>query len=143
VILLDASGLVALLAGERGASQVADLLREEDVAIVASNLTEALDIMVRVRGERVREVEAKLVPLIETALKVRPVGETEARRAATIRVAHYQRRTSPLSLADCLLLGAAAGTDDGIATSDKLVARAARVEGIPIVALRDSTGRRP
>jgi len=143
VILLDAGALVSFLAGEPAASEVRRILAAGDAAIPAPNLAEAIDVLVRVFGNDLGQVEAALVPLIVTRLPVVPVGEAEARRGAAVRIAHYHRQRSPLSLADCLLLGTAGALGAGVATTDPPVARAARAEGLRVVALPDSTGSRP
>lgn len=72
-----------------------------------------------------------------------PTGSAWARRAAEIRISHHHRQTSPLSLADCLLLGTAAVHGAAIATTDGPVARTARSEDLEVLALKDSNGRRP
>lgn len=135
MILLDASALVALLAGERSAARVDALLRSGEAAIQAVSLAEVLDVTVRVRGHDMDAVQAVLVPLVETALPVVPVGELEARLGAAVRIAHYHRREAPLSLVDCLLIGSALALDAEIATSDVLLAGIARLEGAEVVPL--------
>ena len=47
-----------------------------------------------------------------------------------------------ISLADCFLL-AAVGHGDSVVTADGPVARAARAEGMDVIAVPDSRGRRP
>ena len=143
MILLDATALVAAFLGEPSADEVEALLRGGDAGITSANLTEVIDVLVRVFGNDIETVEAKLVPLLVTALAVIGIGETEARRAAEIRISHYHRRDAPLSLGDCLLLGAACVLGAAVATSDVPVARSARSEGLEIVGLRDSAGKRP
>jgi predicted nucleic acid-binding protein len=143
LILLDATALVAFLSAEPAASEVESLLRGGEAAIAAPNLAEVIDMLVRVRGNDLGPVEATLVPLLATALPTVPVGEFEARAAAAIRLRHYHRQRSPLSLADCLLLGTASVAGSAIATSDEPIARAARVEGVQLIGLKDSNGRRP
>jgi len=62
-------------------------------------------------------------------------------KAARLRIEHYRRRERPLSLADCFLL-AAASPEDRVATADPSVSEVARAEGIELLALPDSSGRR-
>jgi len=59
--------------------QVEGLLRGGDAGITAANLTEVFDVLVRVFGNDLEAVEARLVPLLVTTLPVIPIGE--ARRA--------------------------------------------------------------
>ncbi|MBA3629708.1 MAG: PIN domain-containing protein [Actinobacteria bacterium] len=143
MILLDATALVGTFLGEPSADEVEALLRGGDTAITSANLAEVIDVLVRVFGNDLDAVEARLVPLIATTLPVVGLGEAEARRAAEFRISYYDRRDAPLSLADCLLLGAARVLNAGVATSDAPVASIARSEGLEVVALRDSEGQRP
>lgn len=143
MILLDATALVGAFLGEPSADEVEALLRGGDAAITSANLTEVIDVLVRVFGNDLEAVEASLVPLLVTTLPVIGIGEAEARRAAEIRISYYDRREAPLSLADCLLLGTAWLLDAAVATSDAPVASSARSEGLEVVTLKDSAGQRP
>lgn len=132
MILVDATGLVALLAGEPAAAAVEAILRSGEGAVVSVNLAETIDIMVRVRGVEHATLEDRLVPLLATSLPVVAVSEPEARRGAELRAAHYHHEKAPLSLADCLLIGAALTYDAEIATSDEPVRVVAETVGVPI-----------
>jgi len=85
MILLDATALIAAFLGEPSGEQVEALLRGGDAGIPAANLTEVFDVLVRVFGNDLEAVEARLVPLLVTSLPVMAIGEAEARRAAQIR----------------------------------------------------------
>jgi len=142
VIVLDAYALGALLLDEPAAAEVEAMLRDDEAGISSVNLAEALDVALRIYGlpgDRVREA---LDPLLAASVAVLWPTEREAWRAAEIRSRHYHRRTNPLSLADCLLLATVTHAD-GVATADPGVARVARDEGIHLVPLPDSSGRRP
>lgn len=141
-IVLDAYPLVALLGDELGAEEVAQVLRRDDVAMTAVNLAEALDVLERLHGVAQSELRTLVEPILGERVRVLPVSEGMAWRAASLRATHYQRNEAALSLADCVFL-AAARPGDELATSDRAVARAARVEGIDVVALPDSRGERP
>jgi ribonuclease VapC len=143
LILLDSSALIALLVKEPAADEVESILRGGDAAIASANLAESIDVLVRVYGNELEAVEAVLVPLLATSLPVVAIGEAEARKGARIRITHYHRQTSPLSLADCLLLGTAVVLDAPVATTDGPVSRVARAEGLEVIALLDPSGRRP
>lgn len=143
MILLDATALVAALVGEPAAPEVKRLLEKEQVAIVSVNLAESIDILVRVFGNELSEVESRVVPLLATTLPVLSVGESEARRGAEVRIDRYHRRESPLSLADCILLGTALIREAVIATSDGPLARSGDAEGLEVLRLKDSAGIRP
>ena len=140
--ILDAYALVALLADEPAAQEVDVLLRSVRTAVSSVNLAEAVDIACRVHRVPEEEVREAVAPLLHDLVDVVAPAEADAWRAAQLRVKHYDRRRSPLSLADCFLL-ATATTVDRIATADQPVATAARSEGIAIMALPDTGGRRP
>ena len=135
--------MVAAFVGEPARHEVEALLRGGDTGVTSANLTEVIDVLVRVFGNDLAAVEAKLVPLLATHLSVKTLGEAEARRATEIRITHYHRREKPLSLGDCLLLGTAVVLGAAVATSDIPVARSARSEGLKVIPLRDSAGKRP
>jgi predicted nucleic acid-binding protein len=143
VIFLDAYALVALLADEPAAEEAEKLLRGGDCGAVLVNLAEAVDVSCRVYGLAEAEVRAGLEPLFASgALAAVTPTEPTAWRAARLRVDHYARRTKPVSLADCFLV-ASAGHRDAIATADAPVAEVARAEAVEVIALPDSSGRRP
>ncbi len=119
------------------------LLAAGETAASSVNVAEALDVACRVYGARepiVREAVELLVAaeLLAVSAPDLSVGS----RAARMRIEHYRRRARPLSLADCFLI-ASAGQEDRIATADPAVAYVARAEGLDVVALPDSSGRRP
>jgi len=140
--LLDAYALVALLADEPAADDVESLLRAGDCGIVNFNLAEAIDVTQRVHHLSPDEVRALVEPLLGGVLTLVMPAETHTWRAAEIRVRHYDRRTRPLSLADCFLL-AAATVDDRIATADPPLAQTARDEDVRLIGLPDRAGRTP
>lgn len=141
--LLDAYALIAFLAGERAAEQVSELIRAGDCALTTVQLAETEDVLVRVLGQDRAAVTDALDPLLATEIELVEIGRTEARLGAELRCRHYQKRTSELSLADCLLLGAALPRAAGVATSDPPLAAAARHEGVTVLALPDTRGRLP
>ncbi len=63
--------------------------------------------------------------------------------AGELHARHYDRKTSPLSMADCVALATAAVLGEPLATSDPALAAAARAEGVTIVPLPDTSGRPP
>lgn len=134
MILLDAYGLVAFLAGGPAASTVRGMLREGQVAIVGPNLTEALDVCARRYGLPVDRAMEILEPLLESEIRWVPVDIAVATRAASLRAAHYHRERRPISLGDALLL-AAAGRDGTVATADPDVLAVARDEELTVIEL--------
>jgi predicted nucleic acid-binding protein len=144
VTVLDAQAVVAFLRGEPAAAEVAALLRATDAppVISAVNEAEVLDVMVRIIGRTVDEVEQRLDWLRAGGLEVIPVDEPLARSAGYLRAVHYDRMQRPISLADCIALATALDRGDRLATSDGPLADVARREGCGVVALPDTGGSR-
>ena len=132
--LLDANALVAVILGEPAMEQVLGLLREGNAAMPASNIVEVHDISTRREGLSPGRVAEIVEPLFEGVVEPIVVDVGLARRAAEIRFRHYHRATCALSLADVILL-AAAGSADRIATSDSAVLAVAAELGIETVEL--------
>lgn len=141
---LDAYALVALVGDEPAAQEVQGLLREGETRVVIVNLAEAVDISQRVHSLSAEEVRRALEPLLLTGVLSAAISdEPRAWLAAELRIKHFDKKTSSLSMADCFLL-AHALTDGGpIVTSDPPMAAAARAEGLEVVGLPDSSGKRP
>ena len=142
MILLDASALLAHLRAEPAGPEVEELIRGGGTAMSVANLAEVIDKVLRETGIEAADLDSLLSTLVGELVSVRPLDERTARRAGRLRARHYHRRSSPVSLADCILL-ATAGADDSIATSDGVLLRAAASEQISTVSLPDSSGRRP
>ncbi len=127
--------------GEPAADEVERLLDDGDAGIASINLAEAIDVAMRVHGVPESRVSTELAELTQSSLVVVDCDHARAVRAGELRARHYKSRTRAISIADCVLL-ASAGSDDTIATADGSVLEVARAEGIDVVALVDSTGRR-
>jgi PIN domain nuclease of toxin-antitoxin system len=144
VTLLDAYALVALIADEPAAEEVEAILREGEARVVVVNLAEAVDVAQRAHGFAQSDVRGVLEPLLlANTLASAVSGEAEAWLAAELRGRHYSRKDRALSLADCLLLAHAVTDEAAIATADPPLATAARSEGVAVLALPDSSGKRP
>jgi PIN domain nuclease of toxin-antitoxin system len=130
-VLLDAFGIVALVANEPAADEVEAMLRRGDAAITAVNLAEALDVLQRVQRVPRERIDALTIPLVQETMAVVPVDEQLARDAAEVRARRYHRTRAPLSLADCVLI-AAAKSADALATADLPLQDAAREEGVQV-----------
>ena len=142
-VILDAFALIAALAGEVAAPEVEAELRSGGVAITAVNLAEVIDQLLRPAQRPRDEVEAALASLTAGGMRVLPVDEAMGRIAGEIRAAYYNRSTSPISMADCVALGACKSSRTSLATADGPLAGVARREGITVLALPNSTGIRP
>ncbi len=137
--LLDANALVAVILGQSAMGLVRGLLREGNAAMAAPNVVEVYDIASRREGLPAGRVAEFVEPLFEGTIEQVSVDASLARRAAEIRIEHYHRKTRPLSLADVVLL-AAAGPADRIATSDSDVLAIAAKLGIETIELPPSSG---
>ncbi len=127
--LLDAYALIAFVVGGPAQDKVKAILREGRTAVATANLVEVFDVAERVHGMPVSRASEAIEDLFATSLSVVPLDEHLARRAGELRVEHYHRSRSPLSLADVILI-ASAGTGDRIATADPDVLSTA--EGLEI-----------
>jgi len=132
--LLDANALVAVILGEPAMEPVRSLLREGNAAMTAPNIVEVYDIATRREGLSIGRVAEVVEPLFERTIEQVAVDVRLARRAAEIRSEHYHRTTCALSLADVILL-AAVGSADRIATSDSAVLAVATELGVETVEL--------
>lgn len=142
--VLDASALITALADEPGRPQVEAILRRRPPpSISAVNLAEAIEKLVRAGGLDEEAVRDRIDWLIAGGLEVEPVWLFVARSAASIRARHYHRAAAPISHADAVCLATALALQTDLATTDPHLARLARAVGVEVIALPDSTGRRP
>lgn len=141
--ILDAYAVIAALAGEPAASEVAAELRKGGTGLTAVNLAEVIDQLVRPARRSRQDVEASLASLAAGGMRVVPVDEAIGTLAGGIRASHYQRRTAAISLADCIALAASSVLGAGLATADPALAGVARRLRVKVLALPDSGGKRP
>lgn len=142
--VLDAQAIVAGLTGEPAMEDVASLLRDRDSVPMVSAVTlgEVMDVLVRVRQQRVERCDELLGLLAAGGLEVVPVDEDTGRLAGLLRARHWDRDRRPVSLADCVALATAMLRQEPLATADAALVGAARAEGHPVIVLSDSQGRR-
>lgn len=140
--VVDSQGIVALFAGEPAAAEVEAILRGRDgiASISTITISEAMDVGVRVGGERVEAMSDRISALIAGGVEVVPVDEAVGRLAGVLRSRHWDPKRRPVSMADCIVLATAMTVGEPIATSDRPLIAAARAEGHPVVALLDSQG---
>lgn len=143
--ILDAYAVVATIAGEAAAEEVDDLRtgQPSGVSVSPANVAEVVDRLVRVHGLRLEDIWDRLDSMRQGGLEVVPVDEAIGRRAGELRAIHYHPERSAVSLADCLALASAEIVSEPLATPDPALAAMARVEGVEVVALPNSQGRRP
>ena len=84
-----------------------------------------------------------LVLLESGGLHIAAVDADIGITAGELHARHYDRKTSPLSMADCVALATSLSLAQPLATSDPALAAAARLEGAAVIALPDARGRRP
>lgn len=139
--ILDASAVVAFLRDEPARKQVEALLRQRPApAISAVNVAEVVDVLARVGGNSEQAVNDAIDLLIVGGLEVEPFWLPHGRLAASIRVAHYHRRRSSISLGDAACVATAMSLRASVASTDRALLRAAADNGLAVVEL--PSGRR-
>lgn len=139
--VLDAYAVIAALIGERARAEVEPLLRKGMVC--APNVAEVVDVCVRVYANDEATVRERMGWLVSGGLEVAPLDAGLALAAGVLRARHYRRRHCEISEGDCFALALASQREVPLATSDPDLATVARTEGVEVVALPDSRGRRP
>jgi predicted nucleic acid-binding protein len=140
-VVFDAQPVIAFLTGEPAADEVAALIAGERAQMSVANAGEVLDVLIRVRLLDAEEARIGLDMLLDEAVEALPVTRPIALRAAELRAGSYRRRRIEVSFADCVAI-ATAEPDGRLATSDRVLAKVARGEGVEIISLPDSKGRR-
>ena len=142
--VLDAYAVLAYLLDTEAADEVRPLLDEGDPATISAlNLAEVVDRLIRLTGVAPDEVISGLEPLLDTALSVMPATAHIGMDAGILRARRYRKGNAEVSMADCVACVTAASCGLPLATADPGLAAMARAEGVQVVALPDSTGRRP
>lgn len=139
--ILDAYALIAALVGERARVEVEPLLSHG--VVCAANLAEVLDVCLRVHANAEPVVRERTGWLLSGGLEVAALDAAVALDAGALRAKHYRRRHCEVSQGDCLALALARHRGLALATADPELAAAARSEGVAVVGLPDSNGRRP
>ena len=99
--------------------------------------------MARVYGRSHAETMDALILLESGGLQIAVIDAYIGTSAGELHARHYDRKTSPLSMADCFGLATAAALGEPLATSDPPLAAAAHAEGVTVIGLPDANGRRP
>ena len=140
-VVLDAYAMVATLVGEPAGKTVVPYLPEASIS--AGNLSEVMDVCVRVHGNPEGSVIEKIDWLLAGGLDVIPIDVTLAIAAGALRARRYRKRECEISMGDCMAAALAASRREPVATSDPHLARASWAEGIEVLPLPDTRGRRP
>lgn len=138
MIIFDAFAAVALLKGEPAAREVSGLLG--DGHLTSTGLAEVIDRLVRVHGHDLEDVVLDLAEL--GLLDALPVDPVDGMGAGLLRAQHYHRSQRAVSLADCVVAQVARRRDGQLATADPHLLDLCDAEGISVIPLPDSTGRR-
>lgn len=138
-VTLDAYAVIAYLRGEAASDRVAELLAKPTL-VAAVNAAEVIDQLVRVWQRDRDDVEVALAMLGRTGLEIVDATETIAMAAGRLRATHYDRRSRPVSMADCFAAATALAAGDRLATSDPHLIDVLRAEGGEVVALPDCRG---
>ena len=143
--VFDAQAIVAFLLEEPAAADVEHELRDPArlAHLSALNLAEVVDVMARIYGKSHSETTGALILLESGGLQIAGIDAAIGASAGALHARHYDRKTSPLSMADCVALATAAALGEPLATSDPPLAAAAQAEGVTVIGLPDANGRRP
>ncbi len=124
-------------------SEVEAELRRGSAGITAVNLAEVIDQLIRPARRSQQDVDTSLASLVAGGLRVIPVDESIGRLAGRLRARHYDRRSAPISLGDCVALAASSVLGATLATADPPLASVAKRTGVNVLRLPDSKGKRP
>jgi PIN domain nuclease of toxin-antitoxin system len=140
-VVLDAYAVIAALVDERAKTDTEPLMPKGTVS--AANLAEIVDVCVRVHANDERIVRERIGWLMAGGLEVAPLDADLALAAGALRARHYRRRHCEISQGDCFALALAKNRRSRLATADPHLASVARAEGVEVLGLPDSRGRRP
>jgi PIN domain nuclease of toxin-antitoxin system len=145
VTVFDAYALIAFLLDEPAAAIVEQHLREEgeEACVSAVNAAEIVDRLVRIGGQPEEQVMDSLDWLVAGGMLIMPADQDMGRLAGQLRARHYRRNGADVSLADCLALATAISLGKPLATADPALAALTLQNGVELVALPDSRGRKP
>jgi PIN domain nuclease of toxin-antitoxin system len=140
-VVLDAYAVIAALIGEVARTEVEPLLKE--AVMCAPNLAEVIDVCVRVHGNAEPVVRERIGWLTAGGLEIAALEPFLALDAGALRAKYYGRRRCEISQGDCFALAFARQQGLALATADPDLAAVARAEGVDLLGLPDSTGKRP
>src|SRR2546429_1361687 len=136
--------IIAALSREPAMADVERLLRDEDdpPRMAAVNLAEVVDVLVRVKSFH-RDQVAQAVSWLEAGgLTVIATTAEIARSAGHLHARHYHHKICAISLCDCVALATARALDERLATADPALTAVSHREGVALIELPDSAGRR-
>ena len=138
--ILDAYAVLAFLKDEAAASEVEALISARGTTLTVVGLAEVLDHLIRISGADEEDASLDVAQLgLDDPV---PIDEKLAAAAGRLRARRYHRTRCAVSLADCLAAEAARANDRALATSDPALLDLCHEEGIAVVVLTGSDGRR-
>lgn len=138
--ILDTSGVIAYIDEEPAADAVDELLRQGGIRLTTVGLSEVIDQRLRNSGETLDDTLERLADYgIRDPV---PLDEDIGIRAGVLRAAYHRRWGTALSIVDCVAAATAAALEVPLATSDAHLLDMAYKEGIDVVPLATSLGRR-
>ncbi|MGH3544976.1 MAG: PIN domain-containing protein, partial [Mycobacteriales bacterium] len=136
--------LIALLHNELARAEVEELLHApEPSRIGAVNLAETVNVLRTVATFEPSTVSQGIRLLELGGLLIEPADAQLAKQAGELRATHYRRKDRAILLADCFALALAMKLGESLATADSALLRVATTVGAHVIALPDSSGRRP
>jgi rRNA-processing protein FCF1 len=102
-----------------------------------------VDVCVRVHGNEEHTVRERVGWVITGGLEVASLDSGLALAAGSLRARRYRKRHCEISHGDCFALLLASQRRLPLATADADLAAVARSEGVEVIALPDSRGKRP
>jgi predicted nucleic acid-binding protein len=99
--------------------------------------------MARIYRRSHAETMHALILLESGGFQITVVDADIGSSAGELHAKHYDRKSSPLSMADCVALATATAVGEPLATPDPPLAAAAKLEGVAVIPLPDASGRRP
>ena len=139
---LDAYTVVAYLCDEPAADAVEPIITQPTV-VSALNLAEVVDRLMRIHNWEPDDLYSTLAILERAGMRVLPVTVDLAVDAGLLRARYYHRRTSDVSMADCVAAATALREKVPLATSDPALVAVMQAEGGEVHALPDSKGSMP
>jgi predicted nucleic acid-binding protein len=145
VAVVDAFPLIEFLVQGPVTPEIARLFADENPASIATlNLAETYDVLIRVVGREAEQIDERIQEMaLIGALEIVPLSDEVARRAGSLRAEHYDQRARNVSMADCVAAATAEALSDSLATPDSHLTEMAREIGLEVIALPDSSGRKP
>ncbi len=127
--VLDASVVIAGLT-DPATDIFDDLLRGGVARISTINLAEVVDVLMRKHGSTREDVVDAVDLLVSIGLVIDGLSARQALAAGSLRARHFDKRTRPISMADCAVIALASEVAESIASTDRTLLEVAVAEGV-------------